>query len=374
MIPVYSVYKAKNTEKYLTRVVEDNWFSYGGYFYDYAQSILKERLNAKYVLLTSNGTTATHLLAKILKNKRPIKNVVTQNGSYVAAWNSFLFDGDVSLSIADLDLDTWNVDEGDISKLLSECSPEETAISLVHNLGNPAQLDFGDFLVVEDNCEGLFGKYHNDLYTGAKCLASSVSFFANKNITCGEGGAVLTDDEESFVYATSLHGQGQSSKRYVHDRLGYNYRMTNLAAAVLCAQLEQVDEILEKKSDLFDYYKTALSSIEGVHFQAVEKGCTHSNWMFGIRVENSRYELAEEFFKDSGIEVRPMFYPASHHAHINSMISSGKVKISKEDVANQLNQECIVIPSYPDLTLSERNQIVETIKNYKKFTEDKDTN
>ena len=69
-----------------------------------------------------------------------------------------------------------------------------------------------------------------------------------------------------------------------------------------------------------------------------------------------------------------MFYPASHHAHINSMISSGKVKISKEDVANQLNQECIVIPSYPDLTLSERNQIVETIKNYKKFTEDKDTN
>ena len=90
MIPIYRTYKAKNTKKYLAKVVEDNWYSYGGYFYDYSVSMLKERLDAKYVLLTNNGTSATHLLAKILKHKRPIRNIVTQNGAYVAAWNSFL--------------------------------------------------------------------------------------------------------------------------------------------------------------------------------------------------------------------------------------------------------------------------------------------
>lgn len=367
MIPVYRIYRAKNTKKYLARVVEDNWFSHGGYFYDYAGSMLRERLGVKYVLLTNNGTTATHLLAKILKHKRPIRNVVTQNGSYVAAWNSFLFDGDVSLSIADLDLSTWNVDKNDVLGLLSQFSPEDTAIALVHNLGNPVQLDFGDFLTVEDNCEGLFGTYHSGTSTGTRCLASSVSFFANKNVTCGEGGAVVTNDEESFVYATSVHGQGQSSKRYVHDKLGYNYRMTNLAAAVLCAQLEVADEILEKKSTLFSYYRSALSSIEGLHFQEVEEGCSHSNWMCGMRIENSIYDMAEAFFKRAGVEVRPMFYPASRHTHISSLIDGGQVKISGENVAAQLNQECVIVPSYPGLTAAEQKQIVAVVKDYKRF-------
>lgn len=367
MIPVYRIYKSKNTKKYLNKVVEDNWFSHGGYFYDYAGSMLKERLGAKYILLTNNGTTATHLLAKILKNKRAIKNIVTQNGSYVAAWNSFLFDSDMSLSIADLDLSSWNVDKSEVQGLLSQFSPDDTAIALVHNLGNPVQLDFGNFLTVEDNCEGLFGTYHGGLSTGTRCLASSVSFFANKNVTCGEGGAVVTNDEESFLYATAVHGQGQSSKRYVHDKLGYNYRMTNLAAAVLCAQLETADEILEKKSELFRYYREALSSVEGLHFQTVDEGCSHSNWMCGMRIDGSRYDTAEAFFKIAGVEVRPMFYPASRHAHISSLIDRGQVKISREDVTARLNQECVIVPSYPGLTADEQKQIVETIKDYKRF-------
>ena len=206
MIPIYNVYKAKNTKRYLTRVVESNWFSYGGYFYDYAQSMLKDRLKVNHVLLTSNGTTATHLLAKILKHKRPIKNIVTQNGSYVAAWNAFLFDGDMSLSIADLDLSTWNVDKDDVSELLSQHSPEDTAVALVHNLGNPVQLDFGEFLTVEDNCEGLFGTYHGGLSTGTKCLASSVSFFANKNVSCGGLAVVCEKTAELVIWrGLSIH-------------------------------------------------------------------------------------------------------------------------------------------------------------------------
>lgn len=368
MIPVYRIYKTKNTKKYLEKVVEDNWYSHGGYFYDYAKSMLKDRLGVKHVLLTNNGTTATHLLAKILKNKRSIKNIVTQNGSYVAAWNSFLFDSDMTIDIADLDINTWNVDRTELLNMLTQSSPEETAVLLVHNIGNPVEFDSGDFLTVEDNCEGLFGRYYGCRPTGTNCLASSVSFFANKNITCGEGGAIATNDEESYLYAASVHGQGQSSKRYVHDKLGYNYRMTNLAAAVLCSQLEQIDEILEKKNDLFSFYRSSLSSVDGIYLQKTESDCVHSNWMFGMRVEGSNYDVAEGFFRDRGVEIRPMFYPASSHTHIKSLINNHKVRISKEDIATKLNQECVIIPSYPDLTPGEREHIVEVVKSYRQFT------
>ena len=367
MIPVYRIHRSKNTKKYLEKVVDDNWYSHGGYFYDYARSMLKDRLGVKYVLLTNNGTTATHLLAKILKNKRSIKHIVTQNGSYVAAWNSFLFDGDMTVVMADLNIDTWNVDSTALSVILTQFSPKETAVLLVHNIGNPIEFNSGEFLTVEDNCEGMFGRYHSGLLTGTNCLASSVSFFANKNVTCGEGGAVVTNDEESYLYASALHGQGQSSKRYIHDKLGYNYRMTNLASAVLCAQLEEIDEILEKKNELFDFYRTSLSSVDGIHLQRLESNCAHSNWMFGMRIESSSYDVAEKFFKDRGVEIRPMFYPASSHEYIKPLINSRKVRITKEDTAAKLNRECVIIPSYPDLTLCERSYIVDIIKSYRQM-------
>lgn len=348
-------------------MVDDNWYSHGGYFYDYAKAILKDRLNVEHVLLTNNGTTATHLLAKILKHKLPIKNIVTQNGSYVAAWNAFLFDNDMSIVMNDLDLDTWNVDTTQLANSLREHSPDDTAVLLVHNIGNPVEFNSRGYLTVEDNCEGLFGKYYDNNATGTRCLASSVSFFANKNITCGEGGAVITNDEESYAYALSVHGQGQSPKRFVHDKLGYNYRMTNLAAAVLCSQLEQADEILEKKKELFDFYRTNLGSVEGIAFQKVDDSCNHSNWMFGMRIENSVYDIAEKFFKSHGVEIRPMFYPASMHDHIRSMTTEGRITILGEEISDRLNRECVIIPSYPDLLQNERQHIVNTIKDYKRF-------
>jgi len=364
MIPVYKPYVAPNTKSYLSSVVDANWYSSGGYYYEAAKNKLQELLNVKHILLTNNGTSATHLLAKILTYKKPIKKIICQNGAYVAAWNSFLFDNKYSLEVCDLNLETWNYDREELNKVLANENPENVALLVVHNIGNPFEYNDKRFLVVEDNCEGFLGTYNVNKKTGTNCLASSVSFFANKNITCGEGGAVVTNDDDSYEFINTVHGQGQSAKRFIHSHLGYNYRMTNVAAAILLSQLEVVDEILDKKQQLFNFYRKELNDIESVSVQRVENTCEHSNWMFGIRIQNSEYDKAQHYFNQNGIEIRPMFYPMSDQPYIKSFIESNVVNIRSEKNAKLLNKEAIVIPSFPDITTSERNHVINVIKNY----------
>ena len=369
MIPIYRPYSAKNTKKYLNQVVDDNWFTHGGYFNKAVEEKLKSITGSKHVLLLNNGTSATHLLSKALLKKRKIKKVICPNGVYVAAWNSFLFDGKVKLELLDLDEKTWNYDKKILEQKLSTEDPATTAILVVHNIGNPFQFNFGNYLTVEDNCEGFLGKYHNGLLTGTKCLASSVSFFGNKNITCGEGGAVFTDDTEIYEYIATVHGQGQSNTRFIHSELGNNFRMTNLASAVLYSQLENLDEIMEKKDKLFSAYRKAFKDNQSLEIQKVENGNSHSRWMFGIRVENSEYVKAAKYFHENGIETRPMFYSALHQPYLSEFIQNGTVSVGEDKITKKLNKEVVILPSYPDLTTDEVHHIINTTNNYMRYIE-----
>jgi len=371
MIPIYSPYVAPNTKKYLNNVVKSNWYSSGGYYYDASKEKLKDILCAKHVLLTNNGTTATHLLSKILKNKKSIEKIICPDGVYVAAWNSFLFDSDLKIQFVDSNLKTWNYDRIALEEVLKKENPDTTAVLVVHNIGNPFLLKEKNFLIVEDNCEGFLGKYEEEKMTGTECLASSISFFSNKNVTCGEGGAVITNDDDSYHLAQTIHGQGQSSTKFVHSHLGYNYRMTNLAAALLFSQLEVYEEILEKKKELFDFYKSALKDIENIYFQETEKNCIHSNWMFGIRIKGSSYTQTQKFFSMNGVETRPMFYTASQQPYLEEYIDSGKIQIINNANAKILNQEIVILPSFPDLSKKDRKKVINVIKKYSKMVSDK---
>lgn len=366
MISIYRPYAAQNTKKYLAKVADDNWYTYGGYFSRAAEEHLKNLSGSKHVLLVNNGTSATHLLSKALLKKRNIKKVICPNGVYVAAWNSFLFDGNMQIELLDLDPHTWNYNKKLLHEKLAAEDPNHTAVLVVHNIGNPFQFDFGDFLVVEDNCEGFLGTYYGGALTGTKCLASSVSFFANKNITCGEGGAVFTDDTDICEYITTIHGQGQSNTRFIHSELGNNFRMTNTAAAILYSQLESLDEIMEKKTKLREMYKEALGDEEGIEIQAVEKGADHSKWMLGLKVDGSEYAKASKYFAGHNIETRPMFYSASEQPYLQNFIASGTVIVGPDQVARSLNKEVVILPSYPDLSTEEFRHIITTTKNYAK--------
>lgn len=363
MIPIYKPYLNKSILKYANDALDSTWISSHGKYLNLVEEKLKEILKVKYLIPVNNGTSATHLIAKILKNKTNAKNIIVPNNVYVAAWNSFLFDKEFKLTTVDADLESWNINLTEASRYFKN---KNTALLIVHNIGNIINVPkiknkYPNLPIVEDNCEGFLGKY-NGVFSGTESLASSISFFGNKNITSGEGGAVITNDEEAYLYTKCIQGQGQSSKRFIHNELGYNYRMTNLQAAILYGQLQVLPEILEKKKNIFDYYRNKIKNNKYIIPQKIEENTDHSNWMFGVRIiNNSSYEEIEKFFYKKNIEIRPMFYSISSHRHLKN---NKYIKINKEFISNILNKECIILPSYPELTIQDLNYITDCLFEY----------
>jgi perosamine synthetase len=361
MIPIYKPFLTKESISYANDAVNSTWVSSQGKYLSLATEELKEKLNVKNLLLVNNGTSATHLLAKALNKKFPkVKSIIVPNNVYVAAWNSFLFDNIFNLKTVDANLNTWNFDYNNLN------FKKNDAVLIVHNLGNiinvpELKTKYPESVFVEDNCEGFLGKYNNK-FSGTDSFASSISFFGNKNITSGEGGAVIINDDEVFEYIKCIHGQGQSSTRFIHNYLGYNYRMTNVQAAILYGQIHHIDQILSMKRQVFKNYIDAFNSSNEISYQQIEKGTEHSHWMFGIRIKNNPgYHVAEDFFKNKKIEIRPMFYPITSHNYINN---NKKVKINICDNAIILNKECFILPSYPDLDKDAQSYIIKTTFEY----------
>ena len=360
MIPIYKPYLNKNITKFAHKAIDSTWISSQGYFLDAAKEKLKELLDVKYVILTNNGTTATHLLSKSIEYKnKNVKKIICPNNVYVAAWNSFLYDKNLELIPIDSNLDTWNADFTKVSEV-----KEDEAILIVHNLGNvinvpKLKLKYPNTLIVEDNCEGFLGKYDNK-YSGTQSLCSSVSFFGNKTITSGEGGCFITNDDDVFEYINNIRNQGQSDVKFIHNNLGYNYRMTNIQASLLYGQLLYIDEIIEKKKIIFDRYYSNLKNLDNVFFQKQEENTEHSNWMFSVGfknlTENQKIKL-QHFLFDKKIETRTMFYEITKHNHLKNIDCV-------TTIAEKLNKEVLLLPSYPDLTINQVDYICESVKKF----------
>ena len=367
MIPVYKPYLNKDILRLAHNALDSTWISSKGeYIFEVEKkltnihSIGDVRVNS--ALTCCNGTAATHLVAKVLKKNYPnIKKIIVPNNVYVASWNSFIYDKEFELEAIDADPNTWNINKEHLYDKLKKSDLNETAFLAVHNLGNilnvpQIQRDWNDLIIVEDNCEGFFGEYEN-VKSGTVSFASSLSFFGNKNITSGEGGAVIANtNDQRYLY--KIRSQGQSNIRFVHDELGYNYRMTNIQAAILLGQIEALDNIRIMKDKIFSMYKKLLANVDEVSIQTIEPNTLHSNWMFGIRIKNGNYFDVESFLNRNFIETRPMFYPINAHAHLKD------ISCNSYEIATVLNKECVILPSYPELQEHEICHIVNTIKNY----------
>lgn len=365
MIPVYKPFFNDKNLFYAHDAIKSGWVSSQGNYLDLAKNKLKEILGCKFLILTNNGTSATHLLSIALKFKYPkIKKIIVPNNVYVAAWNSFIYDKEYELVPIDSNLETWNFDTEKLNGLVDE----STAILVVHNIGNVVNVPqlkkkFPNTVIIEDNCEGFLGKYEGK-FTGTESFASSISFFGNKTITSGEGGAFITNDFETFKYINTVKNQGQSEKKFIHSQLGYNYRMTNIQAAILYGQLNSLEEIISKKKSIFELYKKELSVLDEVSFQKQEQDTQHSEWMFGIRFkgfdERKKRDLELHLF-ESGVDTRPMFYDINVHSHLS------EIKCETTN-SKKLNSQCLILPSYPELTDSQIIYICEKIKYFLNYT------
>lgn len=347
--------------------INSGWISNHGIFIDKSKQKLLDILKCKYLILMSNGTCSTHCLFLSIKYKYPnIKKIYVPNNSYVAAWNSSLMVYNIDqLEVMKMNLNTWNIetDEEYIKSL-----DINSAVLIVHNVGNIINVPRlkklrPDLIFVEDNCEGLFGKY-NEIYSGTSkdILCSSVSFYGNKIVTTGEGGAFITNHEDIYEHIKKVYSQGMSNIRYVHEVHAYNYRMTNIQAAFLYDQLCDIDNILKNKKQLFKNYEILLNHliVEGkVVLFKKEENTDNANWIFALRIigNNKSIEETTDFFKLNYIDIRPFFYPINKHTHLSNILNN-------DDISFILNKEIIMIPSSPTITIHEQKYVVEVINRF----------
>lgn len=356
-----------NIDKYrksAINAIEDGWISNHGTFVDLANSKLKEVTRTKYSILMANGTCATHCLFLSLKFKYPnINKIYIPNNCYVAAWNSILTEYNIeALMLMQMDNNTWNINDGDdYIKTLDA----NAAVLIVHNLGNIVNVPRlkrtrPDLIFIEDNCEGMFGMYE-DIYSGMSesSLCSSCSFYGNKIVTTGEGGAYFTQHEDVYMYIKSVYSQGMSNVRYLHNLHAYNYRMTNVQAGFLYDQLNDIDAILENKYKIFQSYDKLLDGLVKMgKIQLIKHGenTTYAPWLYALRIvdNNKTIEETTEFFRIHNVDIRPFFYPINAHQHLSTMTNV-------DEVSYLLNKEVIMVPSSPTISIEEQTQVVDVI-------------
>lgn len=364
MIPIYKPYLEKYKESAIS-TIKDEWISNHGIFVNLASEKINEIFGVKYNILMNNGTAATHCLMLALKYKHPhIKKVYVPNHVFIAPLNCAVQEYGIE------NVEVLRSSEHDVNFCQTEeylkSLEENSALLVVHNLGYI--VDVGrikqirpDIVIVEDNCEGIFGK-HGDTYSGTTTLCSALSFYGNKTITSGEGGCFMTNDIDLYNHIKVIYSHGMSETRYVHHKQGYNYRMTNIQAALLYDQLNDIEHILRLKSQVFERYDTLLNNELSEYMDTVSKlnpgeNTTHSLWMYTLFMKDLDYHSFEQFMTEQNVQVRPLFYDVHDHEHLKEM---------KKDslVSSSLFSNGFMIPSYPSITEKEQTYIAVCIKNY----------
>lgn len=357
-IPVYQPELNGNEKLYVNECLDTTWISSKGKFINEFETKFASFVGTKYAASVSNGTVALHL-AMIALGIGPGDEVIVPSLTYISSVNAIVYVGATPIFIDSLQ-DTWQMDPEDLKRKISV---RTKAVMAVHLYGHPCEIeeisgickDKGIFLI-EDCAEALGSKYDNR-HVGTFGDISTFSFYGNKTITTGEGGMVVTNDETLFERSVHFKGQGLAKHRqYWHDVIGYNYRMTNICAAIGLAQLEQIDDFLSRKRRVAKFYEENIKNSK-IEFHHEKAGFTHSYWMCSILTPNSQLrDQLRANLENEGIETRPLFYPV----HTMPMYSQ---KFQKVPIAENLGWRGINLPSFPGLKNEELSLICSIINN-----------
>jgi perosamine synthetase len=358
-IPVYQTSLTGNAKKYVNECLETNWISSKGKFIPEFEQKFADYIGVKYALAVSNGTVALHL-ALVSLGIGPEDEVIVPSLTYIASVNSIVYTGAIPVFVDSLKT-TWQMNPEDVRKKITT---KTKAILVVHLFGHPCEMDEltkiaqeNSLFLIED-CAEAIGSMYKGKHVGTFGDIATFSFYGNKTITTGEGGMVITNDDTLHERAIHYRGQGLAKYReYWHDIVGYNYRMTNICAAIGLSQLEQVEEFLAKKRKIAFKYVKGLQKLP-LEFHKEVGDVKHSYWMFSILInESSKRDLLRKELMDCGIETRPVFYPI----HTMPMYSG---KYQKLSIAENISSRGINLPSWPNLADDELNYICTAISNF----------
>lgn len=289
---------------YVAECFKQNQLTHGPVVEQFEQKFA-QALGAQYAVACSSGTAALHLALAAL-GIGPGMEVLVPDVSFVATANAVAYVGATPV-LVDIDPVSWCMD---VELAERAITPKTVAILPVHLYGNAANLMGLKRLaikhglqIIEDAAEGLGGKYENR-HLGTHGICGCFSFYGNKVLTTGEGGMVITDDPRLVQNLKHYRGQGQTT-RYMHTTVGFNYRMTSIAAAIGLAQLEALSDALAERRTIFGWYDKALADLA---LQSPQPGA--APWLYTVVLPDGvNRERIEEHLVDLGIETRPTFVP-----------------------------------------------------------------
>lgn len=361
MIPIFQPVISKKANQNVLNCLKTSWISSQGKFINKFEKALAKFHKMKYCVVTSNCTTALHLSILALNLKKG-DEVICPALSFIAPANMVIL-SNLKLVLVDINPETLNIDENKIEEKITK---KTRAILVVHQFGHSSNMDKilkikkkYNLKLIEDNAESIGGMYKNKL-NGTMGDVSTLSFFANKIITTGEGGAILTNNKKIFISCKEMRDHGMSlKKKYFHTRLGFNYRMTNMQAAIGLTQINEIESINKKRRKQMNYYYEKLSNDKNFKVRKFASWCKPVHWLTTIILKDMKLrDNCLIYLKKKGIDARQMVNSINSSIHINKIIKK------RFKNADKISKSSIHLPSGTSLSVKEIDYISKCVKNF----------
>ena len=364
-IPVFDFKLGKTENELVNNCLQTSSISQGTYVRDFEKKF-SNFVNCDYGITTTSGTTALHLACKTLGIKEGDQVLVSSSTNMACAF-SVDYCGAIPIPI-DIEKETWQMD---VTKIEKKINKKTKAIMVVHLFGHTVDMDSVlkiskkyNLKVIED-CAEAHGVEYKGKKVGSIGDIGAFSFYANKTFTCGEGGMIVTNSKEIADKARSLKNLSYGKiNRFVHDDIGFNYRLPNISAAIGLGQLHQKDKIFSEKNRIYNRYKKNLENIKGINIPLIKKWTTnYIMWVFNFSLDSSFSITRDEFLKkleEENIETRKAFAPIN-----KQKILVDKYNLYQEDEcpnANYIMDNGLYLPSGNTLTNEEIDFICNKIK------------
>jgi perosamine synthetase len=377
MIPLSVPLLNGNEWKYVKECLDTGWISSAGSYVNQFEEQVAKFAGAKYGIACMNGTVGLHI-AQILSGVTENDHVIAPNITFIATLNAIKYTG-ASPILIDIDPNSWQMDldllesflkenaimkevDGHLYSFHKSTNKRIKAIMPVHVLGNMGDIDqlisianHFHLDIIEDSTEAL-GSFFKEKHAGSFGKFGVFSFNGNKIISTGGGGVIVTDDEELAKKAKHLTTQAKvSAMEYIHDEIGYNYRLVNVLAAIGVAQMEEFPSLLQNKRTMDQFYRSQLSGIGDIEFQEVSPDVRANCWLFTFKTKQMRNLLAH--LNENGVQSRPFWMPMNQLEMFKNDIF-----VSHENQSEKVYQSAISIPSSAGITRAEMETVVNTIK------------
>jgi perosamine synthetase len=364
---------AGNELKYVTECITTGWVSSVGAYVDQFEKMSADFAGTKYAVATSSGTTALHICL-VMMGVNQDDYVITPNITFIATCNSIKYTGANPIFI-DTDVNTWQMDLDLLEEFLTNETEQRNGICHykkdgkripvimpVHVLGNICDMDRlvalakqHNLTVIEDSTEAL-GSYYKGKHAGSFGLMGTFSYNGNKIITTGGGGMIVTNDEALAKRAKHLTTQAKSDPfEYMHDAIGYNYRLVNVAAAMGVAQMEQLPGFIQRKHEIINFYKKELQCVGDIKFQQVNNDVNPNWWLPTIFTAKQKAVL--KILNDNKMQSRPFWVPMNQLPMFTQ-----NIYYNHNDQSNFVYQHCLSIPCSTYITDEQLKSVTDKIK------------